>query len=106
MATIAVAATAPFGADILERLAADHDIALLLTRPDKQRGRGRKLAPTPAKETAERRQLAFVHGGLTSRVGELRQQTLFASSVSKAEFQRPRWRVIRRHQLPERIADR
>ena len=54
MATIAVAATAPFGADILERLAAEHEIALLLTRPDKPRGRGRKLAPTPAKETADR----------------------------------------------------
>jgi methionyl-tRNA formyltransferase len=54
MTRIAVAATAPFGADILERLAADHDVALLLTRPDKPRGRGRKLAPTPAKETAER----------------------------------------------------
>ena len=54
MARIAVAATAPFGADILERLAAEHEIALLLTRPDKPRGRGRKLSPTPAKETAER----------------------------------------------------
>jgi methionyl-tRNA formyltransferase len=51
---IAVAATAPFGADVLERLAGSHDVALLLTRPDKPRGRGRKLAPTPAKETAER----------------------------------------------------
>ena len=51
---IAVAATAPFGADVLERLAASHDVALLLTRPDRPRGRGRKLAPTPAKETAER----------------------------------------------------
>ncbi len=54
MTRIAVAASASFGADILERLAADHDVALLLTRPDKPRGRGRKLAPTPAKETAER----------------------------------------------------
>jgi methionyl-tRNA formyltransferase len=54
MAKIAVAATAPFGADILERLAAEHEVALLLTRPDKPRGRGRKLAATPAKETAER----------------------------------------------------
>jgi methionyl-tRNA formyltransferase len=54
MRRIAVAATAPFGADILERLAAEHEIALLLTRPDKPRGRGRRLAPTPAKETAER----------------------------------------------------
>jgi methionyl-tRNA formyltransferase len=49
-----IAASAPFGADVLERLAADHDITALLTRPDKPRGRGRRLAPTPAKETAER----------------------------------------------------
>jgi methionyl-tRNA formyltransferase len=52
--TIAVAATAPFGADVLERLARQHDVALLLTRPDKPRGRGRKVAPTPAKAVAER----------------------------------------------------
>lgn len=51
---IAVAATAPFGADVLERLAQTHDIALLLTRPDKPRGRGRTLQATPAKEVAER----------------------------------------------------
>ena len=51
---IAVAATAPFGADVLERLAERHDVALLLTRPDRPRGRGRKVAPPPAKETAER----------------------------------------------------
>jgi methionyl-tRNA formyltransferase len=51
---IAVAATAPFGADVLERLAAEHDVVQLFTRPDKPRGRGRKLAPTPAKAVAER----------------------------------------------------
>ena len=51
---LAVAATAPFGADVLERLAASHEIAYLLTRPDAPRGRGRKLAPPPAKETATR----------------------------------------------------
>jgi methionyl-tRNA formyltransferase len=51
---IAVAATAPFGADVLERLAQRHEIALLLTRPDKPRGRGRKLRAGPAKEVAER----------------------------------------------------
>ena len=51
---LAVAATAPIGADVLERLAARHDIAYLLTRPDAERGRGRKLAPPPAKEAAER----------------------------------------------------
>jgi methionyl-tRNA formyltransferase len=57
MPTIGVAATAPFGADVLERLAARHDIAFLLTRPDARAGRGRKAAPPPAKEVAERLEL-------------------------------------------------
>jgi len=51
---LAVAATAPLGADVLERLAAGHDVAYLLTRPDRPQGRGRKVAAPPAKETAER----------------------------------------------------
>lgn len=51
---LAVAATAPLGADVLERLAADHDIEFLLTRPDRQRGRGRKVGAPPAKESALR----------------------------------------------------
>jgi methionyl-tRNA formyltransferase len=51
---LAVAATAPFGADVLERLAASHEIAALLTRPDARRGRGQKAGAPPAKETAER----------------------------------------------------
>ena len=51
---LAVAATAPFGADILERLAQRHEITALLTRPDAPRGRGRKTAAPPAKETADR----------------------------------------------------
>jgi methionyl-tRNA formyltransferase len=51
---IAVAATAPFGADVLERLAAEHDVTGLLTRPDARRGRGRKTAPSPAKDVAQR----------------------------------------------------
>jgi len=51
---LAVAATAPIGADLLERLAARHELAYLLTRPDAARGRGRKVAPPPAKEAAKR----------------------------------------------------
>jgi methionyl-tRNA formyltransferase len=51
---IAVAASAPLGADVLERLARSHEVVQLLTRPDRPRGRGRRLAPTPAKEVAER----------------------------------------------------
>jgi methionyl-tRNA formyltransferase len=51
---IAVAATAPLGADILERLAANRHIEYLLTRPDRPRGRGRRLGAPPAKEAALR----------------------------------------------------
>jgi methionyl-tRNA formyltransferase len=51
---LAVAATAPLGADVLERLAAKHDVAYLLTRPDRPQGRGRRIAPPPAKDAAQR----------------------------------------------------
>jgi methionyl-tRNA formyltransferase len=54
MARIGVAATAPFGADVLERLAARHEIAFCLTRPARPRGRGRKVEPPAAAQTAER----------------------------------------------------
>ena len=54
MPRIAVAATAPFGADVLERLAAHHEISALLTRPDALQGRGRRIASPPAKVMAER----------------------------------------------------
>jgi len=54
LSRLAVAATAAFGADVLERLAGRHEVAALLTRPDKPAGRGRKVAPPPAKVAAER----------------------------------------------------
>jgi methionyl-tRNA formyltransferase len=50
---IGVAATAPLGADVLERLAEQHEVAWLLTRPDAPQGRGRRLAPPPAKLIAD-----------------------------------------------------
>src|SRR5438034_10046259 len=54
LTTIAVAATAPFGADVLERLAERHDVAALLTRPDAAAGRGRRATAPTAKVAAER----------------------------------------------------
>src|SRR6478736_179987 len=54
MAEISVAATGQFGADVLERLAAEYEVVQLLTRPDKPAGRGRRVAAPPAKEVAER----------------------------------------------------
>jgi methionyl-tRNA formyltransferase len=46
---IGVAATAPLGADVLERLAEQHEVAWLLTRPDAPQGRGRRVGPPAAK---------------------------------------------------------
>jgi methionyl-tRNA formyltransferase len=51
---IGFAATAPFGADVLERLSARHDVSFCLTRPDRPAGRGRRLEPPPAKIAALR----------------------------------------------------
>ena len=50
---LAVAATAPFGADVLRRLAKRHEVAYVLTRPDRRQGRGRHVGAPPAKQVAE-----------------------------------------------------
>ena len=46
------AASAPFGASVLERLAPNHEIVFCVTQPDAPAGRGRGLRPAPAKLTA------------------------------------------------------
>ena len=51
---IGFAASAPFGASVLERLAVNHEIAFCLTQPDAPAGRGRGLRPAPAKMSALR----------------------------------------------------
>ena len=45
--------TSEFAAAVLRRLAdSPHRPVLVVTRPDRPRGRGRKLAPPPVAETA------------------------------------------------------
>ena len=45
--------TSAFAADVLDRLASTpHRPALVVTRPDRPRGRGRKVAPPPVAESA------------------------------------------------------
>ena len=51
---LAFAGTAPLAADVLARLAGRHEVAVVLTRPDRPQGRGRKVASPPVKQTAER----------------------------------------------------
>jgi methionyl-tRNA formyltransferase len=78
LARIGVAATAPFGADLLERLAAGHDIAFCLTRPDRPRGRGRRVAPPPAKEIAERLGIPVIQPPRLDAAVELPAETIVA----------------------------
>ena len=50
--------TPQFAVPSLERLIADgHEVALVFTQPDRPKGRGGRLAPSPVKETALRLQL-------------------------------------------------
>ena len=46
--------TPQFAATILEDLAQQHDVAVVYTRPDAVRGRGKRLEPSPVKAAAER----------------------------------------------------
>ena len=44
--------TPAFAVPSLRKLAAAHEVALVLTRPDAVRSRGKKLEPSPVKEAA------------------------------------------------------
>jgi methionyl-tRNA formyltransferase len=50
--TLAVAATGVFGAQVLVELASRLPIEYVLTRPDRPKGRGRRVGAPPAKEVA------------------------------------------------------
>jgi methionyl-tRNA formyltransferase len=49
-----------FGLPTFERLAADHEIALVVTQPDRPSGRGRALTPTPIAVAAANRDLPIL----------------------------------------------
>ena len=80
---IAVAATAPFGADVLERLAESREVSALLTRPDAPAGRGRKPSPPPAKEAAERLGITVLQPDELRAGLELGAQTVVAVAYGR-----------------------
>jgi methionyl-tRNA formyltransferase len=104
VARLAVAATAPFGADVLERLAERHEIDYLLTRPDRGRGRGRRVAPPPAKEVAERlgipvRQPERLDAGFEPEI-ETVVAVAYGLLVPREALQRARWLNVHPSLLP------
>ncbi|MCD6308858.1 MAG: methionyl-tRNA formyltransferase, partial [Candidatus Latescibacteria bacterium] len=52
MMRIVFMGTADFGIPTLRILGENHEIALVVTRPDRPRGRGRAMLPTPVKSAA------------------------------------------------------
>jgi methionyl-tRNA formyltransferase len=104
VARFAVAATAAFGADVLTRLARRHEIAYLLTRPNRPRGRGRRLAPPPAKEVAERlgipvRQPERLETDFAPQVDTL-VVVAYGQLVPRGALERARWLNVHPSLLP------
>ena len=101
---IAVAATAPLGADVLERLAAAHDVVQLLTRPDRPRGRGRKVGAPPAKEAAERLGIPVVQPARLDESVELAADTVvvcaYGALIPAALLERALWLNVHPSLLP------
>jgi methionyl-tRNA formyltransferase len=102
---IGVAATAPFGADVLGRLADDHEIAFLLTRPDRPRGRGRQVGAPPAKEAAERlgidvRQPERLHESVDVGGVEAMVVVAYGALIPEALLDRTLWLNVHPSLLP------
>ena len=103
MAEIGVAATAGFGADVLERLAERHDVSFLLTRPDRPAGRGRKPTSPPAKLVAERLGIPVLQPERPSEA-ELDAETIvlvaYGALIPKELLERHDWLNVHPSLLP------
>ena len=101
---LAVAATAPFGADVLERLAARHDVSALLTRPDRPAGRGRRVTSPPAKLVAERLGIAVLQPDRPSPDVDLGADTVVVCAygllIPEAVLERGLWLNVHPSLLP------
>jgi methionyl-tRNA formyltransferase len=101
---LAVAATAPFGADVLERLAARHDVRAVLTRPDRPQGRGRRVAPPPAKLVAERLGLPVLQPERLSSETELPAEAIVVAAygllIPEVLLERALWLNVHPSLLP------
>ena len=101
---IGVAATGHVGADVLEGLAAEHEIAFLLTRPDRPRGRGLRVSAPPAKETAERLGVAVLQPDRLGPELELEADAIviaaYGALVPDALLERALWLNVHPSLLP------
>jgi methionyl-tRNA formyltransferase len=101
---LAVAATAPFGADVLRWLAKRHDIEYLLTRPDRPRGRGRELGAPPAKEAADELEIEVRQPERPAELGDPDVDTVvvaaYGALIPKELLDRALWLNVHPSLLP------
>jgi methionyl-tRNA formyltransferase len=101
---LAVAATAPFGADVLKWLARRRDVAYLLTRPDRPKGRGQKLGAPPAKQVAEELGIEVRQPERPEDLGELGVDVIVAAAygalIPKELLDRALWLNVHPSLLP------
>jgi methionyl-tRNA formyltransferase len=101
---LGVAATAPFGADVLERLAGRFDVAFLLTRADRPKGRGRTIAPGPARQVAERLGIPVLQPERLDESVELPAETIVVAAygllIPDALLERGLWLNVHPSLLP------
>jgi methionyl-tRNA formyltransferase len=104
VAPIGVAATAAFGAELLERLAERHEVGFCLTRPDRPAGRGRRSTPPPAKAVAERLGIPVLQPERLDSSLELPAQTIvvcaYGGLVPPGLLARQRWLNVHLSLLP------
>lgn len=81
---VAFAGTPPFAATILRGLlASDHEVGLVISQPDRQRGRGRKTTPTPVSALARSENLALAQ---PARIGEVAAEISSHDALVVAAF--------------------
>src|SRR4051795_12687786 len=94
------AASAPFGADVLERLAPNHEIAFVLTLPDAPAGRGRGLRPARAKLKAMQLGLPVVESLDDPLDAETIVLVAYGRLIPKALLERHLWLNVHPSLLP------
>jgi len=81
---VAFAGTPPFAATILRGLlASDHEVGLVVSQPDRQRGRGRKTTPTPVSALARSENLPLAQ---PARIGDVATEISSHDALVVAAF--------------------
>ena len=81
---VAFAGTPPFAATILRGLlASDHEVGLVISQPDRRRGRGRKTTPTPVSALARSEDLPLAQ---PARIGEVAAEISSHDALVVAAF--------------------